>query len=160
MQKKKIGVVVALATAGVGMIPLTSSAVEVADHQRPDAAKIVAGLDTQYQAAVKRNDARTMSRILADDFVLVTGRGSTYSKADLVGDARAGSCTYEQQDEVAGTQTVRLYGPATAIVTALLWEKGTCTDGSTFDSHLWFSDTYVKISGRWSYVFGQASRAL
>jgi hypothetical protein len=30
----------------------------------------VAALDTQYQAAVKRNDAETMGRILADDFVL------------------------------------------------------------------------------------------
>ena len=29
----------------------------------------VAALDTEYQAAVARNDAATMSRILADDFV-------------------------------------------------------------------------------------------
>jgi hypothetical protein len=34
----------------------------------------VAKLDTEYQAAVKRNDATTMARILANDFVLVTGR--------------------------------------------------------------------------------------
>ena len=39
----------------------------------------VAALDTQYQAAVKANDAATMDRILADDFVLVTGRGKTVS---------------------------------------------------------------------------------
>ena len=30
---------------------------------------IVAALDTEYQAAVKGNDAETMDRILADDFV-------------------------------------------------------------------------------------------
>ena len=40
-----------------------------------DPKSIVAALDTQYQAAVKANDAATMDRILADDFVLVTGRG-------------------------------------------------------------------------------------
>jgi hypothetical protein len=38
-------------------------------------AKTVAALDTKYQAAVKSNDAATMDQILADDFVLVNGRG-------------------------------------------------------------------------------------
>ena len=54
-----------------------------------DDEKIVAALDTQYQAAVKNNDAATMDRILADDFVLVTGRGKTQNKADLLKDARS-----------------------------------------------------------------------
>jgi hypothetical protein len=36
-----------------------------------DNQKTVAALDTQYQAAVKANDATTMDRILADDFILV-----------------------------------------------------------------------------------------
>lgn len=33
----------------------------------------MATLDTQYQAAVKANDAAMMDRILADDFTLVNG---------------------------------------------------------------------------------------
>ena len=45
---------------------------------------VVAALDTEYQAAVQRNDTATMDRILADDFVLVTGRGAAYTKADLL----------------------------------------------------------------------------
>ena len=47
-------------------------------------AKTVAALDTKYQAAVKSNDAATMDQILADDFVLVNGRGGVSSKADLI----------------------------------------------------------------------------
>ena len=43
--------------------------------------KTVAALDTKYQAAVKSNDAATMDQILADDFVLVTGRGKVSSKS-------------------------------------------------------------------------------
>ena len=35
----------------------------------------VAALDTEYQLAVKNNDADTMGRILADDFVVVWGTG-------------------------------------------------------------------------------------
>jgi hypothetical protein len=47
-------------------------------------AKTVAALDTKYQAAVKANDAATMDQILADDFILVTGRGKVFNKADLL----------------------------------------------------------------------------
>ena len=46
-------------------------------------AKTLAALDTKYQAAVKSNDGATMDQILADDFVLVNGRGKVSSKADL-----------------------------------------------------------------------------
>jgi hypothetical protein len=38
---------------------------------------------------VQQNDATTMDRILADDFVLVTGRGNVYTKANLLDGARA-----------------------------------------------------------------------
>ncbi len=44
-------------------------------------AKAVAALDTKYQAAVKTNDATDMDQILADDFVLVTGRGNVYQQS-------------------------------------------------------------------------------
>jgi ketosteroid isomerase-like protein len=123
-----------------------------------DDAKTVAALDTQYQAAVKANDAATMDRILADDFVLVTGRGQAFTKADLLKDAREKTTVYEHQEEEAGSQKVRVWGD-TAVVTALLWIKGT-RSGSAIDYKLWFSDTYVRTAGGWRYAFGQASIAL
>jgi ketosteroid isomerase-like protein len=119
-------------------------------------AKAVSSLDTQYQAAVKANDAATMDRLLADDFILVTGSGKTYTKTDLLRDARAGSTSYEHQEDVE--QTVRVWGD-TAVITAKLWEKGN-QGGKPFDSTLWFSDTYVRTPGGWKYVFGQASLPL
>ena len=119
--------------------------------------KIVAKLDTEYQAAVKANDAATMDRILADDMVLITGRGKVFTKADLLKDARDKSTIYEKQDELE--QKVRVFGDHTAIVTALLWIKG-ASEGKTSDRKLWFSDTYVKTPKGWRYVLGQASIAL
>jgi ketosteroid isomerase-like protein len=71
-------------------------------------AKAVAALDTKYQAAVKANDAATMNQVLADDFVLVTGRGKVFSKADLLDSARKKEITYERQDEEPGSQKVRV----------------------------------------------------
>jgi len=121
-------------------------------------AKTVAALDTKYQAAVKANDDATMDQILADDFVLVTGRGKVFNKADLLDSARKKEVTYERQDEEPGTQKVRVWRD-TAVVTALLWIKSV-QRGKPADYKLWFSDTYVRTPTGWRYVFGQASLPL
>ena len=119
-------------------------------------AKTVAALDTQYQAAVAKGDTATMDRILADDFVLVTGKGDVFTKKDVLEESRSGRTVYERQEELQ--QKVRVWGD-TAVVTALLWLKGT-SQGRAFDKKLWFSDTYVRTPSGWRYVFGQASIAL
>jgi len=49
----------------------TATAERGSNSSIDDDKKTVAALDTEYQAAVKINDASTMHRILADDFVLV-----------------------------------------------------------------------------------------
>jgi len=121
-----------------------------------DDRKTVADLDNQYQAAVKNNDVATMDRILADDFVLVTGSGKSYTKANLIDDARQSREVYEHQEDTE--QTVRVYDD-TAVVTAKLWEKGT-RDGEPFDYTVWFSDTYVRTPSGWRYAFGQSSLPL
>jgi ketosteroid isomerase-like protein len=121
-------------------------------------AKTVAALDTKYQAAVKVNDPATMDQILADDFVLVNGRGKVSTKADLIESAQKKEIIYERQDEEPGTQKVRVWGD-TAVVTALLWIKAVQA-GKPIDYKLWFSDTYVRTPTGWRYVFGQASLPL
>lgn len=140
----------ALLAMTAGLAPSATASPGTAEDE-----KAVADLDTQYQAAVAKNDAATMDRILADDFVLVTGRGKTFGKSDLLAEARKASTVYEKQEEVGGTQKVRVWGD-TAVVTALLWIRGH-REGRTVDYKLWFSDTYVRTKSGWKYVFGQAS---
>lgn len=134
-------------------LPGTSQATAVATA---DDERAVAALDTEFQAAVKENDVATMDRILADDFVLVTGRGKIYTKADLLDDARHKRFVYERQEDT--DRTVRVWGD-TAIVTALLWAKG-AEEGKPFEYKLWFSDVYLRRSAGWQYVFAQASISL
>ena len=140
------------------IVTLTSGAASDLIASSEEDAKTVAALDTKYQAAVKANDAATMNQILADDFVLVTGRGKVFSKADLLESARKKEVTYERQDEEPGTQKVRVWGD-TAVVTAFLWIKA-IQGGKPIDYKLWFSDTYVRTPSGWRYVFGQASLPL
>jgi hypothetical protein len=121
----------------------------------------IARLDTEYQAAVEKNDWQTMDRILHPDFTLVIGSGKVFSRADLIDSARNPQRIYDKQVEMPGTQQVRVFGEETAVVTALLWLKGRdAKGGGEFDYKLWFSDTYVRTPGGWKYAFGQASRRL
>ena len=137
---------------GLAAVIILAAAARTVSASPEDDRKTVAALDKEYQAAVKRNDAKTMARILADDFVLVTGSGKVYTKADMLNDAN-GDTTYEENDE--DVQTVRVWGD-TAVVTAKLWEKYT-VKGELHDHRFWFSDTYVRTPAGWKYVFGQSS---
>jgi uncharacterized protein (TIGR02246 family) len=145
-------------------IPLAAAALVASAAPAPaspeDDRRAVAALDTQYQAAVERNDANAMAAILHEDFVLVLGSGVVYTREQLLQTARERAVMYERQVEDPGTQTVRLFGPNTAVVTARLWLKGMQKDGIAFERRLWFSDTYVRTPTGWKYAFGQASLAL
>lgn len=121
-----------------------------------DDIRTVAALDTAYQAAVERNDAATMAKILHPQMILVLGDGRVRTGEDLLRLARSGEVRFERQVEDEGTQMVRLFGPDTAVVTARLWLKGERA-GQAFDRRLWFSDTYVRTQAGWRYAFGQAS---
>jgi ketosteroid isomerase-like protein len=121
---------------------------------RPMDAQTVVQLDAVYQAAVKANDIAIMDEILADDFVLVTDRGASLTKADLIKEAREKRTIYEHQEVEEGTQKVRIWRD-TAVVTVLLRIKGT-KDQNPFDYKVWLNETYVRTPTGWRYVFGQA----
>jgi ketosteroid isomerase-like protein len=118
--------------------------------------KTIAALDSEYQLAVKNNDAGTMARILSDDFILIWGTGQTFAKTDLLSKARAKEIVYEQNEDT--NKTVRVWGN-TAVLTSKLWAKGV-DGGKSFDWHVWFSDTYVRTPSGWRYVNGFASLPL
>lgn len=120
-------------------------------HGIPACKNNVAALDTEFQAAVAKNDAATMDRLLADDYVLVSSRGQVSTKADLLQQARSGKIAYTCQDDVQ--QTVRIWGD-TAVLTALLTAAGT-EEGGPFEYRVWFSDTYVCTAQGWRYAFAQ-----
>jgi ketosteroid isomerase-like protein len=142
-----------------GLLALVATATAMSSGARPSSShavdeNTVAALDAKYQDAVKKNDAATMERILADDFVLVSGSGRTQTKADLLKESSSGEFTYEHQEDT--DRTVRVWND-TAVVTALLWAKG-AQKGKSFDYQLWFNDVYVRTPSGWRYIFAQASR--
>jgi ketosteroid isomerase-like protein len=142
-------------TFALAFLSISGAQVALAANHDDDL-NALAKLDTDYQRAVERSDTPTMARILADDFILVEGDGKVSTKTDLLKDAASGQAKYEHQ--VDSARTIRVWGD-TAVITAKLWAKG-LEDGKQVDYYMWFSDTYVRTSKGWSYVFGQASLAL
>ena len=141
------------------MISLALITTGVAAASADEDTKIVAALDTQYQAAVERNDAETMARIHHDNMTLVLSNGTVQTGAFLEQRARDKTFTWEHQVEVDNSQVVRVSGD-TAVVTAKLWLKATRVKGEPIDFKLWFSDTYVRTATGWRYFFGQAGAPL
>jgi len=90
-----------------------ASSKNAAPSSAADDKKIIAALDTQYQTSVKDSDAATMNQILADDFILVTGSGKTYTKADLLEESRSGRVHYGRQDDT--NQTIRVWDDTAVI---------------------------------------------
>ena len=84
-------------TRACAAVVLAGAALAAAAGSRVADEKAVADLDTQYQAAVEKNDAETMAGILLDDFVLVVGNGTAYTKQDLLKSARAKDDAWEHQ---------------------------------------------------------------
>ena len=114
MSKSTLMLVFAMSAALAGLPTAANAASD---------AETVAALDTEYQAAVERNDWQTMDRIFHPDFTLVIGSGKSFTRAELIASAREAQNIYEKQVEMPGTQTVRIFGADTATVTALLWLK-------------------------------------
>jgi len=139
-----------LLVSSIAVLFDSATASEAGDHAR------LAMLDTQYQKAVKQNDAKTMSAILADDFVLVEGNGKRSKKADLLKSATDGRTHYAHQED--SERTIVVSGD-TAVITAKLWAQG-IEDGEKVDYTEWFSDVYVRTPRGWRYFFAQASLPL
>lgn len=120
-----------------------------------DDARMVATLDSEYQTAVKTNDASAIDHILADDFVLVRSAGRSLSKPDLIKQARDKQAKYEHHEVVEGTQKVRVWND-TAVVTETVWVKGT-EEGQSIDQKMSVTATYARTPNGWRYVSGQTA---
>jgi ketosteroid isomerase-like protein len=144
---------------GMSMSVMTQAA-QTAEPVSPAATDkaAIAALDVEFQRAVKVNDAATIDRILHRDYWLVLGNGNVVTRDELIEEARQRTIEYEVQDEVPGTQQVRVWGD-TGVVTAKLQIKGKQA-GKSFSRTLWFSDTYVRTEEGWKYAFAQASLPL
>ncbi|MEP7086329.1 MAG: nuclear transport factor 2 family protein [Gemmatimonadota bacterium] len=121
-----------------------------------DAASDVLKYERAVCTAYERNDAAAIDSLVADGYVLTESNGSLTKKSDDLRDARNQAVrftAFRNED-----MRVSMYGTATAIVRGKTIVQGTAKDGSKVDVVVQFTDTVVRIGGRWKLVAGHVSR--
>lgn len=137
------------------VLALLLTAQAAAPPRPADRAAEVLAFEREVCSAYERNDALAINRLVADDYTLTDSFGHITTKADDLKAARAKDVQYtvfRNED-----MRIRFYGD-TAIVTGKTVVRGAARDGTLVDVLVQFTDTVVKIGGRWRLVAGHVSR--
>jgi ketosteroid isomerase-like protein len=134
---------------------LLSLAVAVAaqDKAKSSAAdkSMILALENAWNQAELHHDSDAVDAIVADTFISVDHHGQLQTKAEYMAGLKDTGFNPEQ---ISNTDTsVYVYGD-TAIVTSAYRTKGT-DNGKPFVHHGRFTDTWVKLNGKWKCVADQ-----
>ena len=122
---------------------------EIAEHTEQE----LITLENEWAKSVVKLDLAFMERILADDYTWTDPEGKIHTKAEEIASIKSGqgvvtSCV---SDDVK----VRVYGDA-AVVTGITTQKG-MVEGKEVSGQFRWTDTWVKIAGRWQCVADHVS---
>lgn len=136
----------------IGLLSLGSAAVSQA-QQTGEIEKAIAALEQQWLQSQKTNNPDLVAPLLADRFVSTGIDGKVMNKAESLADAKA--TKYDSMDYQDVKVTV--FGD-TAIATGGSKAKGTDAAGKPMDSHVRWTDTWVKMpGGKWQCVASHVS---
>jgi ketosteroid isomerase-like protein len=127
----------------------------------PSSEEQLRSLVRSWDSAYIRQDTKTLSFILADDYEMIDAAGQFVSRTDYIINA-ASAAAYLPEGE-SGTSTgllVRLYGDS-AVVTGRSRTKGMRRNHrSTDDEEVVFTDLFVKSGDQWRAVATHATRVV
>lgn len=106
--------------------------------------KLLLQMERDWSQAGVRKDAKTMDRILADDWVSVDFHGKTINKAQAMAELKATAATGQSLE--LGDMKVRVFGDA-AVVT-----------GADRSGKFAWMDLFMKRNGRWQAVASQSTK--
>lgn len=118
------------------------------------AIKEVLEMKRQYDQALLRGDSAWFERAFADDYLLILGDASTYTKSQIVKDLASKEVTWQTAN--GRDMQVRMYGN-TAIVTGRFsgkWRE----KGKPVSSEERFTSIWIKDGDRWKAVSEHASQ--
>ncbi len=117
-------------------------------QQLSETASKILVLENKWNDAYKRGDVATMNSLLADDFVITTEDGATFSKPGYI--AHCGDPDNRVLVSEMSDLKVRVHGN-TAVVTGAYHEKGTLKD-KPYEFHDRMTDVWMQIDGRWQVI--------
>ena len=104
--------------------------------------------------AFRLRDIPALERLLAPEFTLVSTTAEVQSRAQAIDEVRAGDPQYERFEN--HSMTARVYGD-TAVVQGITSLKGR-SGGTPFALDVRFTDTLVRVNGRWAIVVSHVTR--
>jgi hypothetical protein len=139
---------------GVIVIGALLAAGAAATAQPTAPADLARAMDAYEQAQMK-GDRGALERLLAADYMLVSGSGQREGKAQFIADLTAPDFKLEPYSIQAHLLRVWPEGAVSAGVARLAGMSG----GKRFDSCIRYADTWKREAGRWQVVFTQVARA-
>jgi uncharacterized protein (TIGR02246 family) len=137
----------------LGFLSLFNFAAVQAQQATGATEKAVAALEEQWLKGQKTNDPALVAPLLADKYVYTSEDGKVMNKAQSLADAKATKYTSADYENVQVTVT-----GDTAIAIGGGRFKGTDSSGKPMDSHVRFTDTWVKMpDGKWQCVATHSS---
>ena len=115
--------------------------------------KAVAALEQQWLQSQKTNNPDLVAPLIAEKFVGTGADGKITDRAQLLADAKASKYDSMEYEDVK----VTVFGDA-AIATGASKAKGTDEAGKPMDTHVRWTNTWVKMSGgKWQCVASHVS---
>jgi ketosteroid isomerase-like protein len=107
-----------------------------------------------YDAAQITGDRAALTRLLAEDYLLVNGAGALENKKQFVAESTDPAFKLDPFVVLHPANRVWLDG---AVVAGEVYLTGR-SDGKGFKAHIRFADVWAQRSGRWQVVFTQVTR--
>jgi hypothetical protein len=127
---------------------LLAAALAIAFTLRADEVEQLRRLDKELSVATWTGDALWFEQNLYDDYVLITSKGTTYTKADVVSELATPGMKMDPFD--AFELQIRIYGDS-AVVNGRRLQHFTL-GRARYANDLRYTDVYVKRKGRWLLV--------
>jgi len=104
--------------------------------------------------AFRLRDLAALERLLAPEFTLVSSNAEVQGRAQAVQEVRDGEPQYERFEN--HDMTAHVYGDA-AVVQGITSLKGR-SHGKPFTVDVRFTDTLIRVQGRWTLVVSHVTR--
>jgi ketosteroid isomerase-like protein len=116
--------------------------------------RTITDLENQWAVAQRDGKAEVVAPMLAESFINTDADGQTYGKDRLLSTLKGGKW---EQNGISDVK-VTVYGN-TAIATGAWAGKGVDGDGSKIDRRERWTDTWVRMGGKWLCVASQQTSA-
>ncbi len=121
-----------------------------------DVSSAIRQMEERWEAAILKQDSKTVGELLASDYAGVNEKGEHEDKATLL--SRMDKETETLSSARITDLKVHVYGANVAVAIGDTAEKGKDKSGKAFDRVYRFTDTWMERDGKWQCIAEQTAK--